>query len=208
MDGQVIISIGREFGSGGHEVAELIAQKLEIFLIDDKLLYDLAAEKKIPYEEVKKYDERPKKPFLSRTVAGFTNAMEEHLAKMQFDYLRKMADKGESFVIVGRCSEFVLKDYPCMTSAFISGDVKTKCERVMKKYELSADEAKKLMKKKDATRKAYHNYYCEGKWGDSRNYDLCINSSTIGIKGTAGVIMAYVESKAKGDGKGDNKGDK
>ena len=195
MEGQVIISIGREFGSGGHEVAELIAQKLEIYLIDDKLLYDLATEKKIPYEEIKKYDERPKMPFLSRTVAGYTSAMEEHLAKMQFEYLKKMAERGESFVIVGRCSEFVLKDYACMTSAFIRGDVETKVQRVMKKYELSAEEAKKLMKKKDATRKAYHNYYCDGKWGDSRNYDLCINSSKLGIEGTVDVILSFIQKK-------------
>lgn len=195
MEGQVIIAIGREFGSGGHEVAELIAQKLEIYLIDDKLLYDLSAEKKIPYEEVKKYDERPKVPFLSRTVAGYTNAMEEHLAKMQFKYLKEMADRGESFVIVGRCAEYVLREYDCMTSAFISGNVKTKCARVMEKYQLSEDEAKKLMKKKDATRKAYHNYYCDGKWGDSRNYDLCINSSNIGIEGTADVILKFIEQK-------------
>ena len=195
MEGQVIISIGREFGSGGHEVAELIAQKLEIYLIDDKLLYDLATEKKIPYEEIKKYDERPKMPFLSRTVAGYTSAMEEHLAKMQFEYLKKMAERGESFVIVGRCSEFVLKDYACMTSAFIRGDMETKVERVMKKYELSAEEAKKLMKKKDATRKAYHNYYCDGKWGDSRNYDLCINSSKLGIEGTVDVILSFIQKK-------------
>ena len=197
MEGQVIISIGREFGSGGHEVAELIAQKLEIYLIDDKLLYDLATEKKIPYEEIKKYDERPKMPFLSRTVAGYTSAMEEHLAKMQFEYLKKMAERGESFVIVGRCSEFVLKDYACMTSAFIRGDLETKVERVMKKYELNAEEARKLMKKKDATRKAYHNYYCDGKWGDSRNYDLCINSSKLGIEGTVDVILSYVAKKGK-----------
>ena len=195
MEGQVIISIGREFGSGGHEVAELIAQKLEIYLIDDKLLYDLATEKKIPYEEIKKYDERPKMPFLSRTVAGYTSAMEEHLAKMQFEYLKKMAERGESFVIVGRCSEFVLKDYACMTSAFIRGDMETKVDRVMKKYELSAEEAKKLMKKKDATRKAYHNYYCDGKWGDSRNYDLCINSSKLGIEGTVDVILSFIQKK-------------
>ncbi|MBR3508486.1 MAG: cytidylate kinase-like family protein [Lachnospiraceae bacterium] len=195
MEGQVIIAIGREFGSGGHEIAELIATRLEIFLIDDKLLYDLASEKKIPYEQIKKYDEKPKMPFLSRTVSGYTNALEEHLAKMQFEYLRKMAEHGESFVIVGRCAEHVLKDYPCMTSAFISGDKETKCARVMEKYHLSADEAKKLMKKKDATRKAYHNYYCEGKWGDSRNYDLCINSSKIGVEGAADVILSFATRK-------------
>ena len=84
-----------------------------------------------------------------------------------------------------------------MTSAFIRGDVETKVERVMKKYELNAEEARKLMKKKDATRKAYHNYYCDGKWGDSRNYDLCINSSILGVEGTVKLIVQYVEDFEK-----------
>lgn len=195
MGKQVIISIGREFGSGGHEVAELIASKLGIQLIDDRLLYDLADEKKIPYEAVKKYDEKPRNRFLSRTVAGYSNAIEENLAKMQFQYLKKLAEKGDSFVVVGRCSEHVLKEYPCMISAFVLGDVETKRARVVKKYNLSPQEAEKLMKKKDMTRKSYHNYFCEGKWGDSQNYDMCINSSKIGVEGTVEVILKYLESR-------------
>lgn len=195
MEKQLIVSIGREFGSGGHEVAELIAKKLGIQLIDDRLLYDLANENNIPYEDAKKYDERPKNPFLSRTVAGYSSAVEENLAKMQFKYLKKLAEKGESFVVVGRCSEHVLKDYPCMVSAFVLGNVETKCERVMKKYQLSESEARKLMKKKDFTRKTYHNYYCDGKWGDSRNYDMCVNSSDLGVEGTVEVILKYIEQK-------------
>ena len=80
-----------------------------------------------------------------------------------------------------------------MISFFILGDTVTKCARIMKKYDLSADEARRLMKKKDWTRKTYHNYFCDGKWGDSRNYDLCINSSRIGIEGTVSTILKYVE---------------
>lgn len=195
MEKQLIVSIGREFGSGGHEVAELIAEKLGIQLIDDRLLYDLANEHNIPYEDAKRYDERPKNPFFSRTVAGYSSAVEENLAKMQFKYLKKLAAQGQSFVVVGRCSEHVLKEYPCMVSAFVLGNLETKCERVMKKYQLSESEARKLMKKKDFTRKNYHNYYCKGKWGDSRNYDMCVNSSDIGVEGTVEVILKFIERK-------------
>ena len=192
MKKQLILSIGREFGSGGHEVAELLASKLGIQLLDDNLLHNLASEKNVSCEELQKYDEKPKAIFFSRTVAGYTNAMEEHLAKMQFKYLKKLADEGQSFVIVGRCAEHVLKNYPCMISVFILGNSEAKCERLVKKYHVSREEALKLMKKNDLKRKTYHNYYCDGKWGDSRNYDLCVNSSDIGIQGTAGIILEYI----------------
>ncbi|MBO4292590.1 MAG: cytidylate kinase-like family protein [Lachnospiraceae bacterium] len=195
MEKQLILSIGREFGSGGHEVAELIASKLGIQLIDDRLLYDLADENRIPYEDAKKYDEKPKNLFFSKTVAGYSSAVEENLAKLQFKYLKKIADKGQSFVVVGRCSEYVLREYPGMISAFILGDRDTKTARVVKKYQLSEHEAHKLMKKKDLTRKSYHNYYCDGKWGDSRNYDLCINSSQIGVEGTVEVLLKFIEQR-------------
>ena len=146
---QLIVSIGREFGSGGHEVAEQIAILLEIQLIDDRLLRDLAVDKKMSYEDLKKYDEKPKSHLFSRTVAGYSTAIEDNLAKMQFDYLKKLAKEGQSFVVVGRCSEYVLRDYPGMISAFILGDEDSKRERIMKKYQVSASEARKLMKKKD-----------------------------------------------------------
>lgn len=192
MDKQLIVSIGREFGSGGHETAGLLAGYYDIPLIDESFLHDLAEENNIPYEDIKKYDEKPRNMLFSKTVAGFTNAIEENVARLQFDYLKRMADNGRSFVIVGRCSEYVLRDYPCMVSAFILGDFEIKRERIMKKYNLSAEEAGKVIKKKDWIRRNYHNYFCKGKWGDSRSYDMCINSSLIGIKGTADVIKSYI----------------
>ena len=193
MEKQLIISVGREFGSGGHEVAELLSKEYDIPLIDNKLLTDLAEANEISLDELRRYDEKPKSFLFSKTVAGFTSAVEENVAQLQFEYLRKMADEGQSFIVVGRCSEFVLKKYPCMVSVFVLGNVEAKCERIMKKYELSYDEARKLMKKKDWTRKTYHNYFCEGKWGDSRNYDLCINDSRLGTDGCARIIKSYID---------------
>ena len=105
MEKQVIISISREFGSGGHEIAEQIAKNLGFHFYDRSMLDDLAREKNLQIEDLEKYDEKPRNPFISRRVGGHTNSMEEIVAEMQFDYLREKADSGESFVIVGRCAE-------------------------------------------------------------------------------------------------------
>ena len=201
MDKQIIIAIGREFGSGGHEVAEIIARRYNIALLDHSLLQNISEEKSIDLGILEKYDEQPRNMILSRTVAGYTNALEEHVARIQFDYIRSLADSGKSFVVVGRCAEYVLKDCPAMISIFITGDRKSKCERIMSKYGLSEDEALHMMKRKDTTRKNYHNYYCDGKWGDSRNYDVCINSSILGIGGVVDFIdyLIKIRSGSTGD---------
>ena len=101
----------------------------------------------------------------------------DNVARMQFDYIKKKAEAGESFVIVGRCSEIVLKDNPHLISIFVLGDREAKIERVMRIYELDARHAEERMIEKDRRRKSYHNSHCKVKWGDSRNYDLSINSS-------------------------------
>ncbi len=188
LDKQIIIALGREFGSGGHEAAEELAKKYGILFLDHKLLENISNEKHVDILELQKYDEKPRNPFLTRTVAGYTNSLEETVAKLQFDYIRELAEQGKSFVIVGRCGEYVLRKHPAMVSIFVLGNTVTKCRRIMEKYSLSEEEALRMMKRKDATRKNYHNYYCDGKWGDSRNYDLCINSSNLGVEGVAGII--------------------
>ena len=118
--------------------------------------------------------------------------MEESIANMQFDYLQMKASKGESFVVVGRCAETMLKGYSSLVSVFVLGDQEHKVERVKKLYHLSAEEAESLIAKQDKKRKSYHNYYCEGKWGDSRNYDISINSSKLGEKATAEMLADYI----------------
>ncbi len=100
---QTIISVSREFGSGGHIIAEQIAKDHGLKFYDRHLLDDIAAENNMNAAVLEKYDEKPRNAFLSRRVSGFSNSMEEILAEMQFDYIRKKADSGESFVIVGRC---------------------------------------------------------------------------------------------------------
>ena len=193
MENQIIIALGREFGSGGHEAGQKLADRFGIKFLDHYLLQTIADEKCIDIDLLKKYDEKPKNRILSRTVSGYSNALEEHVANFQFDYIRRMADEGESFVVIGRCAEHILRGNPALISVFVLGNTDEKCKRIMDKYNLSHDEALHLMKRKDATRKSYHNYYCSGKWGDSRNYDLCINSSNLGIDGVVDIIELLVK---------------
>ena len=108
---QTIISVSREFGSGGHVLAEKIAKDHNLKFYDRHILDEIASENDIKVEVLEKYDEKPRNAFLTRRVGAFSNSMEEILAEMQFDYIRKKADSGESFVIVGRCAETVLSGH-------------------------------------------------------------------------------------------------
>ena len=191
MGKQVIISISREYGSGGHEIARHIAEKFNLPMYDHNLLDEIAAGKNVDAGKLAKYDELPKQ-FMTRTVRGFTNSPEENIAQLQFDFLREKAKSGESFVIVGRCSETILKEYEGLIPIFVMGDYDHKLERVMERRNFSANEAALAINRHDKKRKAYHNRYCDIKWGDSRNYDICINSSRLGIDGTVEALADYI----------------
>lgn len=192
---QLIISIGREFGSGGHIIAEILAKKYNLPLYDNNIITEIANEKGIDRNELEKYNERPKNKLMSRTVRGYNNSLEENVAEMQFNFLRKKAQKGESFVVVGRCSESILKGNPALISIFILADLDCKIERIMKLKTLSKEKAESLLIKTDKIRKSYHNDHSEIKWGDSRGYDLCLNSSRLGIDKTAEIIEKYISTR-------------
>lgn len=192
--GQLIISIGREFGSGGHEIAEKLAKHYDLPLYDHNLLDKIAEERNLNSEELKSYDEVQDGVF-HRRVRGMSSSMTEHVAQLQFDYLKEKANVGESFVVVGRCSETVLKDNKGMIAIFVNGDKEQKVARVSKKYELSESQAADLMKKKDRARKMYHNINCDSKWGDSRNYELVINSSKLGVDKSVQMLIQYIDAR-------------
>lgn len=192
---QLIISISREFGSGGHEIAEALAKKLDMKLYDRNILDEMAKEKNINPEHWAQVDEKPKNIFLSRRVQGHTNSSEENLAFMQFDYLQKKADKGESFIVVGRCSETALKDHKELISVFVTGQMGQKIKHVAGKYNLSEEKAVAKIKRHDKRRKRYHNHFSDFQWGDSRHYDICINSSLLGIEKTTEILETLIRTK-------------
>ena len=195
MEKQIIVSIGREFGSGGHEIATKIAEYFNIPMYDRNILEAIADEKGIDADTLHKYDEKPKKHVISRTVRGFSNSIEQNIVEMQFDYLRRKARSGESFVVVGRCSEIVLQEHPSLVSIFVLGEPHHKTERVMRIYHLTEEEAQQKMARHDKSRKAYHNQYSKYHWGDSRNYDICINSTTLGVDKTAEYLEKFIKAK-------------
>lgn len=123
---QLIISIGREYGSGGHRIAEELAKRFGLTFYDYHMLGEIALDKKVDVKTLEKFDELPKIPFFSRTVKGYSNSPQENIANLQFDFLRKKADEGESFVIVGRCAETILKENPNLISFFVLGICRTR----------------------------------------------------------------------------------
>lgn len=192
---QIIISVGREFGSGGRVIAEALAERFNIPVYDRHLITNIAEKTGLTHEEVEKYNEVPKSRLMSRRVRGFSNSIEDNIAEMQFEFIEKKAAEGESFVVVGRCSETKLKKYKGLVSIFILGDMDAKTERIMNLYNLSNTEAKALIEKKDRKRKSYHNYHTGLHWGDSRLYDISINSTRLGIDGTIDFLEQYIKSR-------------
>lgn len=195
MSGQLIISVGREFGSGGHEIARALAERFGLPLYEANMLKNIAEQLGMDASRLERYDELPKNYLTSRTVNGFSNAPEHIISHMQFQYLRERAADGESFVVLGRCSEEVLRDFPGLVSIFVLSDPEFKQERIIQRGAASREEALALMARRDRTRKTYHNQFCTGKWGDSRNYDIAINSARLGIVGTVDILEQYIRAR-------------
>lgn len=194
--GQFIISVGREYGSGGHEIASRLAEKFDIPMYDRNMLDQMAERNGIDAEDLHKHEEL-KRQGLTRTVRGHSSSVQDTIAKLQFDFIREKAESGESFVVVGRCAENVLRDNPALISLFIRGDEAAKTERICRLYKLNKIEAKAKMYRHDKKRKAYHNYYSKMKWGDSRGYDFCINSSLMGVEATADALFKMLSEFLK-----------
>lgn len=194
MDKQIIVSIGRQFGSAGHEIAEKLAKKLDIELLDRNLFEVIGKIKNIDTNDLTKYDEVPKKRLFSRTVRGYSNSPEENVAELQFALLKSKWADGESFVVVGRCADEIFRGYEGFLSIFIVGDEEEKLHRIMEIYNIDEKKAKAKMERHDRKRKAYHDYFCKGgSWGNCSNYDLCVNSSRLGVDGTVELLYDYIQ---------------
>ena len=195
MDKQVIITIGREYGSGGHVIAQDIAKRFNVPYYNRNLIEEVAKQNNFDTDNIKDYDESPRKYLFSRTVQGYSNSPEEILAGLQFDFIKEKAASGESFVIVGRCADYVLKDMDCVASFFIVADNEAKLQRTMETKQLSQRDAEATIKRHDRNRKTYHKDHTDMEWGNSKNYDMTINSTVLGFKKTADIIEDFVKTK-------------
>ncbi|HNY00025.1 MAG TPA: cytidylate kinase-like family protein [Oscillospiraceae bacterium] len=194
MKEQIIITVGREHGSGGHYVAQLISEKLGIKLYDKEIVEGTATDNGFTRELVERMDEKPVNFFFSRRIGEYSNSLEENVAQRTFDFIRAKLITGESFVVVGRCAEEVLKDEPNLIRVFISGDKADKLQRIMTTDGVDEAKADEIIRTVDRRRKTYHNYYSEHKWGDSRGYDVVMNTSRLGISGTADALIYYIKA--------------
>ncbi len=193
MGKQLIITVGREFGSGGHIIAAKLAEHFGIQLLDSNILAEVAKQSNTSEEYLKKYDESARNLFFSRTVNGFSNSPEEIIAQMQFDYIKQKADAGESFVVIGRCADYILRENPALVRVFVLGDTEAKIKRTAEREGISEEKAKTRMEQADKRRKYFHNTHSENKWGDSRSYDITVNSSKLGLDSTAELLINYIE---------------
>ncbi len=198
-----VITIGRQFGSGGHEIGEKVAAYFGIKYYDRELLTRAAKESGFCEEMLQNHDEVPTNSFLYNLVmdtysfgyntSAFVDMPISHKVFLaQFDAIKKIAEE-EPCVIVGRCADYALADYKNCIHLFIYGDEEHKIKRIMEKYDLTESKARDMMIKKDKQRQSYYNYYSSKKWGRADSYDLCVNSSVLGVEGTVKLIAQYVE---------------
>lgn len=195
MDKQVIIAIGREFCSEGSDVGQKLAERLGIQYYDRNLLDEFADQNDLNSAELQKYDETPKFKFMSRTVRGYSNNPMENIMEIQSALLKSKAIDEDSFVIVGRCAEEILKDFDCLISVFISSDHDVRLKHTMEKFGLNEKDAEKKLQRHDKYRRAYHDHFAKKKWGEAGTYDICINASKLGVEATVDALVAYVERR-------------
>ena len=194
MKKQIIVAIGREHGSGGHYIADLIARELGVKLYDKVSIEKEITSGGYSEELVSEMDEKPVNCFTSRRIGRFSNSLEVNVAEKTFAMLRSKAAEGESFVVIGRCGEQVLENNPNCISIFICGDPQFKLNRVMNKLGLNAEQAIEEIRNVDRSRKNYHNYYCDTKWGDARGHDLTVKSNVLGCERTVEMLVGYIRS--------------
>lgn len=194
-----IITISREFGSGGKYIGILVAKKLGIPFYDKDIIEKIAEESGLVNDFIKRVSEyAPSKSifaysFLGRNASG--ESLEDKVFVLQKKVIRELADKGPC-VIVGRSADYILKDYDTM-DVFIYADMKEKVERTMNFKSLSKREAEKLIKETDKRRSINYKYYTGKTWGEYTNYTLMLNSTQLGVEKTAEFIATIYKKETQ-----------
>jgi len=193
---KTIITIGRQFGSGGLLVANELGRRLGIPVYDNELITKAAQDSGFSTEIFIKNDEKKSFFSLSAIFSGSTDncISESKLFEMQCDTIRHIAENG-SAVIVGRCSDYVLREQDNTLDVFLTSPLEVRAKRVMQRDSISMEEAIAKIEKRDKCREEYYNYYTFGNWGVASTYDLCIDSSLLGIEGTAEFIIDFARRK-------------
>lgn len=202
---KIIINVGRQLGSGGREIAKILAKDLGCKFYDKELLNLAAKESGFSEKVFEQNDEQkgflrslfhPHAPHVSDNNFYENGFSQESLFQFQSDAIRKAAAEG-SCVFVGRCADYVLRDMKGVINIFITADLDERIKAVCKRHECDSATARKIISSKEGQRSSFYNYYTGQKWGDADHYHLCVNSSVLGIEGTAEFIKEFVEKIMK-----------
>ncbi len=205
---QTIVTIGREFGSGGNLIGKILAKKLQIPFYNKELLDRAAKDSGLCKEIFENQDERPTNSFLYSLVMDTysyglsSNAVSEmplnqKVFLAQYNTIRKLAEEGPC-VIIGRCADYALEDNPNLLSVFIHADLDIRVARIAGLYNLSANKARDRIIKNDKSRSSYYNFYSSKEWGDSDSYHMTLDSGKFGIDGCINLIMEAIHQREEG----------
>lgn len=198
-----IISIGRQYGSGGREIGEKLAERFGVPCYDKLLLLKAAEESGLHINAVESSDERPLNPgfFMSgaafATTAGLAQSFYSDSLTV-FEAERRVienAAKGGSCIIIGRCAQYVLRNDPSLMSVFIYADDDERIERISERNGISPKDAKAKMIKVDRMRRKYFDFYCETSWGAPESYDILLSSTKYGIDGCVDILTQCIEKR-------------
>ena len=199
----MVITVGRQYGSGGREIGTALANRFGIAYYDDLLLKKAAEESGLCEELFRSFDERPKSFLYSIALDPYSFSMshinskgsiEQQVYLATYDTIKKLADQG-SCVLIGRCADYALKDRSDVINLFITAPLENRIKRVAMRNGISEDEAKERIRKRDKDRAAYYNFYSAKEWGDAKSYDLCIDSSLLGVEGTVDLLAELLKLK-------------
>lgn len=201
MEKKIIINIGRQFGGGGLGVAYELGKKLGIPVYDKELIAKAAQDSGFSKGIFEESDEKKRLFSLSSIFASRFGDTENYMSdrglfKMQSETIRKIAEQG-SAIIVGRCSDYILRDMEYTLDVFLTSPLEVRAARIAERSGLSLEEAEKLAEEKDRNRAEYYNYYTFTDWGVASTYDLCLDSSVLGIEGTADMIIEFARKAGK-----------
>ena len=197
-----IITIGRQFGSGGHEIGEKLAKRLDIKFYDKDLIKLVAKESGLCEKVLESYDEKPTSSLLYSIVMDIYPSVmytgptiDQQIYQANYDTIRKLSM--ESCVIVGRCADYILRDCEGLTGVFIYANSDFRAARVADEYHVSDAKAREMMSKTDKKRASYYNFQSDKKWGMAASYNLCLESSALGIEGSVNLIEDYLRYRGQ-----------
>lgn len=206
MDKKFIVNIGRQLGSGGREIGERLAARLDINFYDKELIQLASEASGLRREFFEKADEKASQnilgglfgvrfPFVGEGTIPASNCLSnDSLFQVQSNVIRQLAENG-SCLFVGRCADYILRNHPNCANIFISASREDRIQRLCELHAIGKDAAEAMIDKADKKRSEYYNYYSNKTWGAAASYHLCIDSSALGIEATTDFIESFIRQK-------------